>query len=105
MKETTKQYWARVRKIEADLRANHPAGIWLSTLETDNGVKAGALVQALPFVAAQCLANKTHEVATPEQVAAHKERQETEARHIEARRRWAGNMPDVFVVQPGASKR
>ena len=102
MKEDLKAYWARVRKIEVELKQTHPNGIHLSTLASDNGMPAGLIKQALPFLAAVCLANRSHEIATPEQIEAWNQKQETERRHIEARRRWASGAPDVFVVAGGS---
>lgn len=102
-RENTQQFWVRVRAIEKTLKENSPDGVYLSTLASDNGLTPGLIKIALPFVAAQCLAKRTHEIATPEQIEAYKLDMERERRHIEARRRWAGNMPDVFVVpQHGA---
>jgi|SRR5579872_2805135 len=100
-----KLYWRKIRQLESELKRTHPNGIHLSTLATDNGVTPGLIKLALPFAAAQCLVNGTHVVATPDQVEAWQVDQERERRHIEARRRWAADMPDVFVVNHAEAQR
>lgn len=92
MAESIKDYWKSVRKIaakldpeaaERDAAEDEKEGrihlersgkeIWLiSTANEATGSTAGTVVSATPWVAARYLKDHTHELASDEQVAAHK---------------------------------
>lgn len=92
MAESVKQYWRNVRamaakldpeaaeldqnEVERELRVHLERSqkeIWLVSRNDDKtGGVAGKVASAHPWIAARWLKDQSHELATPDQVAAHK---------------------------------
>jgi hypothetical protein len=62
-----KAYWAKVVAIKAQLPPGQP--VWLVSMDNDHkGTHSGAVVQCSTDLAAQRIADRTHRVATQEEV-------------------------------------
>lgn len=108
-----RQYWKSIKSIAStfdpeaarrDAEEMYPADrthldrsqvpVWLVSLDDEaRNSRGGQVVCAFPMVAGQLLADGTHKIATPEQVAAHQsdmERRRVEMEAIERKREGKG---------------
>lgn len=75
------EFWQEVRRIEADLRQKHGGEVFVtSILNRDKNTSAGHTCSASPYLAAMGIVSQTHQLSTPEQIAAFKELQEKNLR-------------------------
>lgn len=73
-----RQYWQDVVEKTRALAPDHPDGVvhLSSRHNREKNTTSGMICTASIEHAAECLVNNTHDLATPEQIRAHKERQE-----------------------------
>ncbi len=73
-----RQYWQDVVQKMREIGPDHPDGIvyLISRHNREKNTTAGMVCTASIEHAAECLVNNTHDLAAPEQIRAHKERQE-----------------------------
>lgn len=79
-----KQFWQDVVKKMQEISPDHSDGViyLVSRHNREKNTTAGMICTARVEHAAECLVNNTHDLATPEQIRAFKERQEGAKKQI-----------------------
>ncbi len=84
-----KQYWADVTAKVAEIAPHYPEGVVhiISRHNREKNTTAGAISTAMLSLAAECLVNNTHDLATPEQIANFTRTQAEKRRQIQLHER------------------
>lgn len=79
-----KRFYAATRQNEQDLAEKFPdrTSVFLTSLETETGAKAGVVTEVDLPNAARFLALNTHTLSTDEEIAAHSDFQKSESQRI-----------------------
>lgn len=72
-----RQYWDDVNRMAAEMMPKFPEGVVyiVSRANRERNTTAGMICTVSVPHAAECLVNNTHDVATPEQIRAYREKQ------------------------------
>lgn len=84
-----KQYWADVQVKVGEIAPSYPEGIvyLISRHNREKNTTAGAVSTAALQLAAECLVNNTHDLATPEQITTYHKGQAEKRRQIQVHER------------------
>ena len=84
-----RQYWADVQAKIAEIASHYPDGVVhvISRHNREKNTTAGAVSTASLQLAAECLVNNTHDLASPDQITAYKKEQVEKRRQIQVHER------------------
>ena len=84
-----RQYWADVQAKIAEIAGHYPEGVVhiISRHNREKNTTAGAVSTSSLQLAAECLVNNTHDLASPEQIATYKKDQVEKRRQIQLHER------------------